>query len=107
MSDIYLNPPRVGGGGTVALAMEQGVAVASLDSGDGGDKLGTLAAANLDAYFAQAARWIADPAARREAGAALKRRFHERFDLSGAQAQAGLRQACEQAIAAFGARGLK
>ncbi|MES2938639.1 MAG: hypothetical protein V4864_13215 [Pseudomonadota bacterium] len=105
MSDIYLNPPRVGGGGTVALAMEQGVAVASLAGGDGGDKLGALAAADLDAYFMQVERWIADPAARREAGAALKRRFHERFDLSGAQAQAGLLQACEQAIAAFAQRG--
>ncbi|MBA2672456.1 hypothetical protein, partial [Ramlibacter sp.] len=105
MSDIYLNPPRVGGGGTVAMAMEQGLAVASLAGGDGGDKLGALAASDPEAYFAQVERWIADPTARREAGAALKRRFHERFDLSGAQAQAGMLQACEQAIAAFARRG--
>jgi glycosyltransferase involved in cell wall biosynthesis len=104
MSDIYLNPPRVGGGGTVAMAMEQGVPVAGLAGGDGGDKLGPLAAPDLDAYFAQAARWLADPAARREAGETLRRRYRDRLDLSGAAAQAGMRKACESALAAFAQR---
>lgn len=100
-ADIYVNPPRVGGGGSVAMAMEQGIAVASFAGGDGGDKVGDLALASTEAYFAQLDAWVRDPGARKRVGEALRVQFHERLDMSAPNATAGLMQACEQAVAAF------
>lgn len=101
MSDIFINPPRIGGGSAVALAMEQGMAVASLNSGDGGDKLGPYAARSVDDYFNRLESWVTQPALRREAGEALKARFHERLDFSTEHAAQGLMAACKQAIVSF------
>lgn len=103
-ADIYVNPPRIGGGGSVAMAMEQGVAVASFTGSDGGDKVGEFALGSSEAYFAQLDAWVNDPVARKQAGDALKSRFHDRLDISGPAAAAGLMQACQQAIAAFNQR---
>jgi len=101
MSDIFINPPRIGGGSAVALAMEQGLAVASMNTGDGGDKLGPYGASSVDDYFTQLQSWIEQPSLRREVGAALKARFHERLDFSTPQVAQGLLEACNQAMAAF------
>ncbi|SEE00698.1 Glycosyltransferase involved in cell wall bisynthesis [Pseudomonas mohnii] len=100
-SDIFVNPPRVGGGGAVAMAMEQGVAVAALCDGDAGDKLGPFAAQSIDQYFATLEDWIAQPEVRSQAGAALKERFFERLDFSSAAAAQGLIDACYAASAYF------
>jgi glycosyltransferase involved in cell wall biosynthesis len=103
-SDIYINPPRIGGGATVAMAMEQGLPVLTLTGSDGADKVGPWAVASLNAYFAQLANWVGDAAARQRAGAALKARFFERLDVSSAAAQDKLLQACDSAVAAFNLR---
>lgn len=103
-SDIYVNPPRVGGGATVAMAMEQGLAVLTLAGSDGGDKVGTWAASSMDAYFAQLSNWVGEAATRQQVGQALHARFHERLDVSGTPAQDKLMQACQAAIASFNAR---
>ncbi|MFS2160080.1 hypothetical protein ACCD10_22395 [Pseudomonas sp. Pseusp122] len=100
-SDIFINPPRIGGGSAVALAMEQGLAVASMNTGDGGDKLGPYGASSVDDYFTRLQAWVEHPELRREIGAALKTRFHERLDFSTTLAAQGLLAACNQAIAAF------
>lgn len=102
--EIYVNPPRIGGGGTVAMAMEQGLPVVTLAGGDGGDKVGAYAVKSLDAYFAQLSRWVTDPAERKRVGTELKAVFHERLDMSSAQAQQGLLQACHLAIESFSQR---
>ena len=102
--DIYINPPRIGGGATVAMAMEQGLAVLSLANSDGGDKLGRWAAASVDAYFDQLSDWVGDSTLRQQVGAALKARFDERLDVSSTQAQNGLIDACRAAMAAFNLR---
>ncbi|MBC7648868.1 MAG: hypothetical protein H7197_07120 [Vitreoscilla sp.] len=102
--DIYINPPRIGGGATVAMAMEQGLAVLSLANSDGGDKLGRWAAASVDAYFDQLSTWVGDSTLRQQVGIALKARFDERLDVSSIQAQDGLIAACRAAMAAFNLR---
>jgi len=102
--DVYVNPPRVGGGGSVAEAMEQGLPVASFAGSDGGDKVGAWAAACDDDYFKQLAAWVTDPAARRQAGDAMREQFRTRLDLSGEAAAAGLMQACRLAIELFDRR---
>lgn len=50
-STIYLNPPRIGGGFSILMAMSLPIAVVSLNYGDGGEKLGTLAQPNLTKYL--------------------------------------------------------
>ena len=102
--DIYINPPRIGGGATVAMAMEQGLAVLSLANSDGGDKLGRWAAASVDAYFDQLSTWVGDSTLRQQVGAALKARFDERLDVSSTQAQDGLIDACRAAMVSFNLR---
>lgn len=99
ISDIYVNPPRMGGGISVAEAMAEGLPVTALAGSDGGDKLGDLALADLDAYDARLAALSANAQLRAEMGTALRRRFDERLDLaaSGPALLAACRQAAELA----------
>lgn len=99
--DIYANPPRMGGGLSVAEAMAEGLAVAALAGSDGGDKAGELALPNMDAYMERLAALTQDPGLRNEMGQALRHRFDERFDLeaSGPALLAACRQAADLARA--------
>lgn len=101
MADIYLNPPRMGGGASVALAMDLGLPVLSLASSDGGDKLAELATTDTHVYMHRLAQWVADAQLRREAGAQLQRRFREQLDISQPQAGERLVTACRAAQACF------
>ncbi|MCO8164198.1 hypothetical protein NJC38_18780 [Pseudomonas sp. 21LCFQ010] len=107
LSDIFINPPRVGGGGAVAQAMEQGLAVAAINNGDGGDKLGHYAATSENEYFTTLEHWLGQPDERRAVGQALQARFRQRLDLSGAHASSQLIQACHQTIEEFQQRNLR
>jgi len=104
MCDIYVNPPRIGGGGALAMAMEQGLPVLTFANSDGGDKVGAYAVGANEEYFAKLETWVTTPAVRKQAGDALKKLFHERLDFSGEQSAAGLRQACQNAIESFNQR---
>jgi hypothetical protein len=101
LSDIYLNPPRFGGGASVALAMELGVCVAALAGSDGGAKIGGLAARSQVDYFQRVDQWVADSGARKRDGALLKDKFRDELDLSGAVARNRLAEACLQAKRCF------
>lgn len=94
-SDLYLNPPMMGGGISVAEAMSLGVPVLSLAGSDGGDKLGEYALDGMDAYFAQLQAWMAAPGLRRGAGASQRARFDSALDLE--QSETSLLGACELA----------
>ena len=93
--DIYVNPPRMGGGFSVAEAMAVGLPVITLSGSDGGDKLGDLALPHLDACTERLAALIEDPRLRREMGEALRKRFDQRLDI--AASGPGLLQACRRA----------
>jgi hypothetical protein len=97
--DIYVNPPRMGGGLSVAEAMAEGLAVVSLAGSDGGDKAGELALPDMDAYLDRLAALTENPGLRAETGQALRRRFDERFDLdaSGPSLLAACRKAADLA----------
>lgn len=101
MADIYLNPPRMGGGASVALAMDLGLPVLSLRGSDGGDKVGSMAVDDTNGYMQRLAEWAADAELRRQAGAELQRRFRDELDISRPEASQRLIQACHQAIACF------
>ncbi len=93
--DICVNPPRMGGGLSVAQAMAAGLPVLSFGSSDGGDKVGAAAMPDSDHYFATLQLWLADPAARTASGAAMRERFASTLDL--AQAGPSLLAACDAA----------
>ena len=95
--DIYVNPPRMGGGFSVAEAMAEGLPVATLNNSDGGDKVGELAQPDVDAYMAQLAELTNDPDLRRHMGLALRQRFDECLDI--AVSGPALMAACRQAAA--------
>ena len=97
--DIYVNPPRMGGGFSVAEAMAEALPVTAFANSDGGDKLGQLALPDLDAYLARLAALSEDPELRRSTGQALRQRFDERLDIeaSGPALLAACRQAADLA----------
>lgn len=99
--DIYVNPPRMGGGFSVAEAMADGLPVTAFAGSDGGDKVGDLALPDMDAYMARLAALTEDPGLRSEMGQALRQRFDKRFDVeaSGPALLAALRQAADLARA--------
>ncbi|MFZ3003594.1 MAG: glycosyltransferase [Undibacterium umbellatum] len=101
-SDIYINPPMMGGGFAVAEAMALAVPALSLQGSDGGDKLGSAAQANLQEYFQTLMLWLHNPDARKTAGLAMQRHFDDYLDLS--KAAASLQGACELAVARFNLR---
>lgn len=94
--DIYVNPPRVGGGLSAAEAMAEGLPVLALAGADAGSKLGALAQPDDEAYFAALDALLADAALRHATGAALRRHFADTLDL--AQSAPSLRAACELAL---------
>ncbi len=104
LADVYLNPPRIGGGTSVALAMQAGVPVLALAGGDGGDKLGGDAVADLAAYMQRLTHWVQDPAARWLAGGQAQTRFAHTLDLSSGVAQQQLIQACALTMKRFAQR---
>jgi hypothetical protein len=94
--DLYLNPPRMGGGFSVAEAMAEGLAVVSLGDSDGGDKLGEEADASLDGYFARLNDLLASREACVAQGARLRERFSQSLDLD--RSGPSLRAACDVAL---------
>jgi hypothetical protein len=97
--NLYLNPPRMGGGHSVACAMAQGLPVLSLAGGDGGDKLGDFAQPDAARYFEALDALSRDAAARRAMGESLRRRYVATFDLKGGVPT--LLAALEEAAARF------
>lgn len=84
--DVYVNPPRMGGGFSVAEAMAVGLPVLAFRGSDGGAKTGEHALADADAYFARLEELARDGAARKALGAALAGRFAANYDLNAARA---------------------
>lgn len=101
-SDIYINPPMMGGGFAVAEAMALAVPALSLQGSDGGDKLAAAAQASLQDYFQTLMLWLHYPEARKAAGLAMQQHFDDYLDLN--KAAASLQAACELAVARFNQR---
>ncbi|MFV3074098.1 hypothetical protein [Niveispirillum fermenti] len=74
--DLYLNPPRGGGGSSAAYALSAGVPAYSLAAGDVGTVVGpAFHLAGFGDFAVAAARLADDPAARAAAVAAARARF--------------------------------
>jgi hypothetical protein len=94
-SDLYIHPPIMGGGFSVAEAMSLGIPTLALADSDGGDKAGGHAVASLDDYFAQLDALAGDAALRRERGQQMRTHFDTTLDL--AASGPSLMAACQTA----------
>jgi glycosyltransferase involved in cell wall biosynthesis len=97
--DIFVNPPRMGGGFSVAAAMAGGLPVVAYAGSDGGDKIAAYAVQDHETYFSRLANLVNDPALRKKEGAAMQALFHDTLDLGAAAPQ--LMQACELAVESY------
>lgn len=97
--DIYVNPPRMGGGLSVAQAMAAGLPVVAFAGSDGGDKIGAESVSDSDAYFARLGKLMDDQTVRVATGAAMRDLFAGTLDL--ARGGPALRAASEAALALF------
>jgi hypothetical protein len=79
--DVYLNPPRIGGGFSVLQAMAWRLPVVSRDGSDGGDKLGPLAMNSDAEYWQRLDRLMDDEEERTRSGQVLRERFDARYNL--------------------------
>jgi hypothetical protein len=79
--DIYVNPPRMGGGFSVAEAMAESLPVVTYGDSDGGQKVGSAAASGEDDYFAALLSLMRDDGLRQRAGAAMQARFSNALDV--------------------------
>ncbi|HTD04661.1 hypothetical protein [Undibacterium sp.] len=80
-SDIYVNPPVMGGGFSVAEAMSLGLPALSFAETDGGDKVGSAAIAGMDEYFDRLEILISNPGLRINIGKQMQQRFDAGLDL--------------------------
>ncbi|BEI35258.1 hypothetical protein PHIN6_07760 [Polynucleobacter sp. HIN6] len=99
LCDVYVNPPRMGGGFSVLEAMGKARAVVSYADSDGGEKIGVLAVNDEDEYFAKLHRLILNPEQRVHEGRQLAQRFFALYDLK--QSQSSLVNACRLAVNHF------
>ncbi len=81
-SDIYVNPPRIGGGFSVAEAMAASLPVVALRGADGGNKLGEMAAVSEDDYFLKLQALLENEASRKSTGAQLRTVFEQTLSLA-------------------------
>lgn len=81
VSDIYINPPRIGGGFSVAEAMAASLPVVALRGADGGNKMGEMASPSEDDYFLKLQILLESEAARKAAGAQLRTIFERTLSL--------------------------
>ncbi|MGZ8917579.1 MAG: glycosyltransferase [Methylobacter sp.] len=97
--DIYVNPPRMGGGFSVAEAMAEGLPVVTYGDSDGGCKVGSSAAISDVDYFSKLAALLVSTDLRRQEGAAMQTLFSTTLDLD--QSSPSLLAACDLALQRF------
>ncbi|MGZ5052725.1 MAG: glycosyltransferase [Methylobacter sp.] len=94
--DIYINPPNMGGGFSVAEAMAEGIPVLTYAGSDGGDKAGDEAVQDDAEYFDKLDALIKNIDLRIETGKRMRERFDRSIDL--ANSGPGLMAACNAAL---------
>lgn len=82
ISDVYVNPPRLGGGYSVSESMSAALPVVSFAHSDGGDKIGSHAVKTTAEYLALLYQLTASQAFRCEIGERQRDMFKARLDLA-------------------------
>ena len=94
--DVVVNPPRLGGGFSVAEAMAEGLPVVSFADSDGGNKVGVHAVRTSEEYLNLLSALIDSTDLRHSIGASMKSIFSNTLDLD--QSGPSLLAACEQTL---------
>lgn len=102
LCDIYVNPPRMGGGFSVLEAMSLGIATLAFSNTDGGEKIGSRAANDQQMYFSQLIKLITNQEIRTAIGMRMQKRFIENYDTE--SSGLSLMNACKLAIVQAGTR---
>ncbi len=97
--DVYVNPPRLGGGFSVAEAMAEGLPIVAFADSDGGDKLGDYAVETMADYVDTLNALLASANLRKENGAAMREIFLRTLDLE--QSGPSLLAACKLSLARY------
>ena len=97
--DIYVNPPAMGGGFSVAEAMAEGLPVVTHAGTDGGDKAGADAVSTDDEYFERLRVLMENGELRQDTGNRMRARFEQTLDL--AKSGPSLMAAYDAAIGRF------
>lgn len=100
--DIYVNPPRMGGGFSVLEAMSKACAVLTYADSDGGEKTGASAVKDDEQYFSRLNQLIMHPELRSQEGQQLALRFRDLYDLK--NSESSLINACRLAVDLFKGR---
>lgn len=97
--DIYVNPPRMGGGFSVIDAMAASLPVLTFDDTDGGAKLPEQAVQTQEDYFLKLQKLLNDRQMREQEGKVMRALFGANLDLSNtSDAPDALRAACEMSL---------
>jgi glycosyltransferase involved in cell wall biosynthesis len=96
LCDIYVNPPRMGGGFSVLEAMSAGLAALAFCNTDGGEKIGQYAARDQAMYFSILHELILSKEKRISLGRDLQERFARYYDIEASGPS--LIEACNKAI---------
>ncbi len=96
LCDVYVNPPRMGGGFSVLEAMALGLPVLAYSNTDGGEKTGPYSIGNHQTYFQNLAALVTNASARQKLGSFLQVRFTKYYDMD--QSGPSLLRACHLAV---------
>jgi glycosyltransferase involved in cell wall biosynthesis len=100
--DIYVNPPRLGGGFSVAEAMAESLPILAFSQSDGGNKIGDEAVCFTHDYFEKLKELVEHEDRRESLGEKMKQHFFNTLDL--ASSHASLMQAITTTVDIFNQR---
>lgn len=100
--DIYVNPPRLGGGFSVAEAMAESLPILAFSQSDGGNKIDDEAVFSTYDYFEKLSELVEHKGQRESLGRKMKRLFFNTLDL--ASSHASLMQALTTTVDLFNQR---
>jgi glycosyltransferase involved in cell wall biosynthesis len=97
--DVYVNPPRLGGGFSVAEAMAESLPIVAFADSDGGNKLGDYAVETLAGYVDLLGALLDSAPLRQQNGTLMRTLFSATLDIE--RSAGSLLAACYATLACF------
>jgi glycosyltransferase involved in cell wall biosynthesis len=97
--DVYVNPPRLGGGFSVAEAMAESLPIVAFADSDGGNKLGDYAVETITGYVDLLGALLDSAALRQQNGTLMRALFSATLDIE--RSAGSLLAACYATLACY------